>query len=169
MSTALLKFDGRSNKELFALIGATLTELRRRGVVRSSNNPIADYAELLFQVAFALSPAPRSTKGYDAIGRDGVKYEIKARRLTSHNQSRQLSAIRGLEEKHFHFLGGILFNEGFSVFRACLVPHSQILPPYATFVARTNSWKFCLEDRVWSLPGVVDATAMIKRAEAAHS
>ena len=157
----------KSTRELFALFGAALKELQARGVTRSTNNPIADYAELLFETALRLKRAPRSTKGYDALDRAGRKYEIKCRRVTAHNSSRQLSALRGLDQKHFDFLGGVLFMEDFSVFRACLVPHEQVLSN-STFVHQTNSWKFFLLDTVWALPGVVDVTAKLQKAEAGH-
>lgn len=150
------------------LFGATLTELRLRGVTRSTNNPIADYAELLFERALRLKRAERSTKGYDALDHGGLKYEIKARRVTAQNSSRQLSALRGLDQKHFDFLGGVLFNENFSVHRACLVPHRRVLSN-STYVPQTNSWKFFLLDSVWALPGVVDVTAKLQKAEKAHS
>ena len=144
-----------------------MTELKNRGVTRSTNNPIADYAELLFARALRLKRSPRSTKGYDAVDRKGRKYEIKGRRVTTHNSSRQLSALRGLDQKRFAFLGGVLFNEDFSVSRACLVPHKQVLRN-ATFVPQTNSWKFFLLDSVWDFPGVVDVTAKLRKAEATH-
>ena len=167
MSSVPLSLTKKSTRELFTLYGATLTELKNRGVTRSTNNPIADYAELLFEKALRLERAPRSTKGYDALDRTKHKYEIKGRRVTAHNSSRQLSALRGLDQKHFDFLGGVLFSENFSVFRACLVPHEQVLSN-STFVKQTNSWKFFLVDTVWALPGVVDVTAKLRKAEAAH-
>ena len=167
MSSASLRLTKKSTLELFALFGAVLTELQNRGVTRSTNNPIADYAELLFEKALRLERAPRSTKGYDAFDRAGRKYEIKCRRVTTHNSSRQLSALRGLDQKHFYFLGGVLFKEDSLVFRACLVPHKQVLNN-STFVRQTNSWKFFLVDDVWDLPGVIDVTAKLRKAEATH-
>src|SRR6516162_6569993 len=69
-----------------------------------------------------LRPAPKSTKGYDAIDHDGKKYEIKGRRITSENPSRMLSAIRDCNARHFNYLAGVLFNEDFSRLRACVAP-----------------------------------------------
>jgi hypothetical protein len=141
--------------------------LKARGVTRSTNNPIADYAELLFEKALRLERAPRSTAGYDATDRKGLKYEIKGRRITAHNVSRQLSSIRGLDQRHFDFLGGVLFAEDFSVSRACLIPQSQVVE-HSTFVRHTNSWKFMLTDSVWGFPGVVDVTEKLQEAAKAH-
>lgn len=158
---------GASTRELFTIFGAVLRELKVRGVTRSTNNPIADYAELLFENALRLERAPRSTTGYDATDRKGLKYEIKGRRVTAHNGSRQLSSIRGLDQRHFDLLGGILFAEDFSVSRACLIPHQQVVE-HSTYVRHTNSWKFMLTDAVWKIPGVVDVTEKLRRAEKAH-
>ena len=156
-----------STRELFVLFGSVLTELRERGIMRSTNNPIADYAEFLFEKALRLKRAPRSTTGYDATDKAGLKYEIKGRRITTHNGSRQLSSIRGLEKRHFHYLGGVLFNEDFSVRKACLIPHKQV-QEHAAYVSHTNSWKFMLRDSVWTLPGVKDVTKKLQVAEKTH-
>lgn len=153
--------------ELFALFVDLLGELRRRGVVRSTNNPVADFSELLFEKALLLQLAPKSTKGYDATDAQGQKYEIKGRRLTAHNGSRQLSALRGLDQQHFTYLAGVLFREDFSVLRACLVPHEQVLAQ-STYRKHTNSWIFQLRDGVWDLPGVMDVTQQLQAVERVH-
>jgi hypothetical protein len=84
-------------KELLAGYAAILDELRRREIVRSSNSPVCDYAELLFCLAFSWNRAGNSSAGYDAIDDQGVRYQIKARRLTPQNRSRQLSGIRKID------------------------------------------------------------------------
>ena len=75
----------------------------------------------LFAVSAALLPA--ATAGWAQeeeviVIRAGRKFEIKGRRPTPENSSRQLSALRDLDEKPFNFLVGILFDEDFSVRRA---------------------------------------------------
>jgi hypothetical protein len=47
----------------------------------------------------------------DAIGTDGLRYQIKGRPIARFRSSRQLSAIRNLTGAHFDFLAGVLFNE----------------------------------------------------------
>lgn len=158
----------RSTRELFALFVAALDELRSRGVTRSTNNPIADYAERLFESGLRLRLVEKSTKGYDAVDKAGRKYEVKGRRVTAHNKSRQLSSLRCLDQKQFTFLAGVLFNEDFSVRRACLVPHEQVLL-VSKYSPHTNGWIFHLRDSVWDLPGVLDVTDKLQEAERAHS
>jgi hypothetical protein len=101
--------------ELFIAYGAVMDELRRRGIMRSSNSPGSDYAELLFCTAFGWHRESNSATGHDAVGRNGKRYQIKGRRLTQHNRSRQLSAIRRLKDTPppFDFLAGVLFDQAF--------------------------------------------------------
>jgi hypothetical protein len=84
--------------ELLKAYGSILDELRRREIVRSSNSPLSDYAELLFCKAFGWKRENNSASGHDATDEHGVRYQIKARRLTRYNSSRQMSAIRNLDK-----------------------------------------------------------------------
>src|ERR1041384_2668015 len=111
-----------STPSLLAHFADVLEELRRRRVTRSTNNPVADYTEHLVSRALNLTPVAKSTTGYDAVDFEGLRYEIKGRRPTAENRSRQLSAIRGLDKKHFAYLVGVLYNPNFSVLRGCVIP-----------------------------------------------
>ena len=90
------------SSELLSLHGRLIEELRSRNVVRSTNNPTDDLAEYLFCRAFGWSQAGNSQAGFDAIEpKEGTRFQIKGRRTTRHNASRQLSAIRELGSKKF--------------------------------------------------------------------
>jgi len=147
--------------ELLALHAKLADELRTRGITRSANNPTGDLAEYLFCKAFGWEQAGNSHANVDAIGSDGTRYQIKARRITRYNNSRQLSAIRDLGGGHFDFIGGVLFNEDYTVMRAALIPHS-IAVERATFVEHTNSHRFLLRDDVWDAPAVRDVTTELR-------
>jgi hypothetical protein len=147
--------------ELLALHGQISDALRTRGVTRSSNNPVGDLAEYLFCKTFGWAQANKSATNIDAIDQQGRRYQIKGRRLTRHNSSRQLSALRDLDGAHFDFLAGILFAEDYSISRAAIIPHSIVLAD-ASFVKRTNSHRFLLRDNVWDAPGVRDVTAEMR-------
>lgn len=153
-----------SNRELLKLYTELMTELRAREIVRSSNGPGADVAEGLVAKALSLTLNVASTAGYDGIDPHGQKIEVKCRRLTRYNKSRQLSAIRKLESAHFDFFAGVLFNEDFSVMRAALIPFN-VVKDHAVFVKHTNGWKFVLRDSIWTLPGVADITAQLQQVE----
>jgi hypothetical protein len=136
-------------------------ELRARGILRSSNNPTGDLAEHIFCKAFGWTRFGNANASVDAIDVDGRRYQIKARRLTRHNGSRQLSALRELSEGHFDYLAGVLFSEDYLVLRAAVIPHGVVFER-ATFVSRTNSHRFLLHDDIWEASGVRDVTAELK-------
>jgi hypothetical protein len=147
--------------ELLVLHAKLADELRTRGITRSANNPTGDLAEYLFCKAFGWTQAGNSHTNVDAIGTDGTRYQIKGRRITRYNNSRQLSAIRDLSGGHFDFLAGVLFNEGYSVMRAALIPHA-VAVARAKFVERTNSHRFLLHDDIWNAAGVRDVTSELR-------
>ena len=95
-----------------------------------------------------------------------MRYQIKGRRLTPHNNSRQLGALRELPPHGFDVFAAVLFQEDYRILRAALIPHARVVD-LAKRIERTNSWRFLLRDAVWSVPGVRDVTADLRRAEAA--
>jgi hypothetical protein len=143
--------------QLLALHARVSDELRARGITRSSNNPTGDLAEYMFCKAFGWPQANNSKANIDALGSDGTRYQIKGRRLTRFNKSRQLSGIRDLDGAHFDMLAGVLFAEDYSVRRAAIIPHAAVVAN-AAYVKHTNSHKFYLRDDVWLAPGVIDVT-----------
>lgn len=155
--------DQVSAAELLAIHAQVSEELRTRGIVRSANNPTGDLAEYLFCTAFGWKQAPNSERGFDATGQDGVRYQIKGRRVHRRNPSRQRSAIRDLAGGHFDVLAGVIFDDDFRVVRAALIPRG-VVEKRSTFVAHTNSHKFLLRDDVWEAQGVQDVTAEVAAA-----
>lgn len=149
-----------STSGLLALYGEILDELRDRGIVRTGNSPVGDYAELLFSRAFNWTLEPNSSSGHDASDAQGLRYQIKGRRLGTSTASRQLSAIRRLNDQTFDYLAAVLFDPSFKVTRAILIPHDLVVRR-ARRVEHTNSWTFILDDKVWRESGVRDVTAEI--------
>jgi hypothetical protein len=149
---------GATIRELLTLHAEIMEELRRREVVRTSNSPVGDYAELLFSTAFGWALEGSSAAGHDATDSEGRRYQIKSRRLTSHNESRQLSFLRRLPEKKFDYLAAVLFDARYRVKRAIILPHEG-LEARCTFNAHSNAWRFRLEDSCWNMAGALDVTA----------
>jgi hypothetical protein len=143
-----------TSKQLLQLYAGVGPELRRRKIVRSENIT-GDVAEYLFCLALGLTSRPEAH--IDAVGPDGTRYQIKGRRLTPSNKSRELGAIRDMPGQYFDLLAGLLFDASFGIYRAALVPHDLVVQR-ATFVVRSNSHKFLLLDDVWDVPGVRDVT-----------
>ena len=149
--------------ELLSLHAQIGEDLRARGIARSANNPTGDLAEYLFCKAFGWAQAPNSEHGFDATGADGIRYQIKGRRIHRRNKSRQLSAIPNLPSHPFDVLAGVLFDDEFRIMRAALVPF-EVVKHRATFVAHTNSSKLMLRDEVWKEAGVEDVTSQLVAA-----
>ena len=147
--------------QLLALHARIADELVERGITRSYNNPTGDLAECFFCKAFGWKQAGKSHAHVDAIGLDGIRYQIKGRRITGKNKSRQLGALRDLGGEHFDFLAGVLFSEDYSVMRAAIIPRSVAMER-AAFVKRTNSHRFLLRDDIWDAPGVRDVTQELR-------
>lgn len=147
--------------ELLKLHAALADELRDREILRSSNNPTADVAELLFCRAFGWTQAAKSFPSADATCADGKLYQIKGRRITSVNGSRQLGALRKLSDGGFHYLAAVLFAPDYSVVRAAIIPHELVLTN-SVYVKHTNAWRFLLRDASWSWPGVRDVTEELR-------
>lgn len=139
-------------------------ELRTRGIIRTSNNPTGDLAETLFCKALGWQQAEKkSCPNIDAVDVGGMRYQIKARRLTEKNTSRQMSALRDFKGHHFDFLAGLLFNQDYTVFKAAIIPY-DIVGDQATYYRHTNSHKFLLNDNIWNVSGVRDVTDELNTA-----
>jgi hypothetical protein len=158
----MIDIDDLSPIDLLALHARVAERLHKCGVVRSANNPTGDLAEYLFCRAFGWKRTGPSHPAADALSADGkTRYQIKGRRWTQYNKSRQLGALRGLPDRGFDFLAGVLLREDYLVERAAIVPHALVLKN-ATSVEYTNSWKFMLRDDVWTWPGVEDVTNRLR-------
>lgn len=149
---------------LLELHGDVLAELRRREVVRSANNPTGDYGELLFSKAFGWTLNGNSSADADAVCVDGLRYQIKCRRLATPKGSRQLGFIRRLPERPFDQLAAVLLDGKFRVIRGAIIPY-DIVQPRAAYVDSVKAWKFILRDSVWEIPGVLDVTSELRAAE----
>lgn len=161
----MIDLKNLSLRSLLGLYAAIVEELRRRDVVRSANNPTGDLAEYLFCRAFSWQQEPNSTRGFDAKDSSGTRYQIKGRRPHRRNGSRQLSAIRELDE--FDTLAAVLFDDEYRVSRAALIPNA-VVHERCTLVPHTNSYKFVLTDDVWDDKRVKDVTRKLCRAESEY-
>jgi hypothetical protein len=152
-----------TSPQLLELHAQIVDELRGRGVVRSSNNPTGDLAEYLFCTAFGWTRSDNSSPAVDAVASDRTRIQIKGRRPTQYNKSRQLSALRGLnsETPSFDVLAAVLFEPNYIVRRAILIPYALVLAN-STFVRHTNSWRFLLRETAWEWCGIEDVTETLK-------
>lgn len=150
--------------ELMRSYCALMAELRRRGVVRSSNNPIADYTESLVARSLNLTLESKSNAGYDGVDAEGVRYQIKGRRLTAENCSTQLSTIRNLDNKPFDQLAAVMYSQHLDVLYAALIP-VHIVREHAKFSTHSNGHIFLFKKSVLVDPGVQDITTLLKQPD----
>lgn len=140
-------------KELLQLQTSITTELKARGVVRTQNNPLGDYTEWLIAKALGLELQANSKAGYDGIRDNGVRVQIKGRRVTPTNNSRQLSAIRKYQERDFDELAAVIFDVNFNVIEALLIPH-EVVGKYASYRSHVNAHILTLKGPVLIDPRV---------------
>lgn len=125
-----------------------MTELRERGILRSSNNPVADYAEYIVAEKLHLQLTPNSNKSFDAIDPvTGIKYQIKSRRNTRYNSSRILGVIRNLDTADFQYLIAVIFDENFNVLYMYKIS-KEIVKKYAKYNKHQNGHILRLDDSV---------------------
>ena len=127
-----------STKELLQLQSFIIDELKRRAVVRTKNNPLGDYTEWLVADALDLVLQGNSNAGYDGVDANGTRSQIKSRRITASNKSRQLGAIRNYHGKDFDYLAAVIFDEAYEVIEARLIPH-DVIAEYAAFREHVNA------------------------------
>ena len=149
-----------SVSQLLQSFAAILEELRDRGVVRSRNNPIADYTEWLVARQLGLQLEGNSNRGYDAESPQGLRYQIKGRRLSTPKSSRQLSFFRNLGGHEFDYLIAVLFDHNFGVMEAYRIPHS-VVEGHARYSERVKCHLLRLRGDILTVPEVEDITEIL--------
>jgi len=156
-------FSTASHGEILRFHAQAADVLRLRGLTRSANNPVGDFAEGIFCRTFGWKPADSATLPFDATDEHGIKYQIKGRRVRNDGESRQLSAIRDLEKEGFDFIAAIIFGWEYQILSAIIVPRA-IVKALATFQSFTNSHRFMVDQRTLAQPSVKDVTALATAA-----
>lgn len=152
--------------DLLGLYSDIIGELCEREILRSVNNPAADYAEYLVTKALLLHRSPKSAKGFDAADDRGGRYEIKARRLTRMSRPTRFGTIRKLEDHRFNFLVVVLFDENFLVTHARILPRVYITKK-AFWQAHVNGWILPIRDDLWVCKGGIDITSKLRKIQGA--
>jgi hypothetical protein len=135
-------FARLNNGELLGLWANVMSELNKRGVIRSDNNPIGDYCEFLVAAHYEVEPEGNSNAGHDVVTPTGLKIQVKGRRVASTGKiPPHFSGIRNLgdDPAPFDVLIGLLLNRDFSVREAWEIPVERVRH-YAVYREHTNSW-----------------------------
>lgn len=146
-------FGGLTDDQVLGVWARSMRELRSRGIVRSSNNPVADVAEAYAAQLLGLTLAPKVAQGYDATGPEGTRYQIKSRRITPENASRQLGVVRNIAAREFDVLLALLFNESMTPIHAYSIPY-EVVVEYGKWVPKLNGHRIHAQGRVIADPRV---------------
>jgi hypothetical protein len=153
----MMDLTGLSVSELLELSRATLRELLRRGMIRSDNAPVGDYAEYLVRLWCRGDQAPPSEKSWDIRHPDGRRLQVKARFVSAPPKRGQneLSVIRSFD---FDALIAVLFSDrDFSVLRVVELPVA-IVRELAVRAEHVNGWRLRLTPGVLGRAELRDLT-----------
>ena len=143
---------------------AVLITLNERGVIRTYNSPVGDFAEWLVSQKLGLRLEKNSARGLDATGSDGLRYQIKCRWERTDfptPQSRELGVIRSLEKNQFDFLIAVIFDSHFQVRAAYQIPH-EIIPRYAVYRRHVNGHILLADGPILRDPATKDNTHLLR-------
>lgn len=146
--------------ELFQLSARVGVELMTREVVRTANWT-GCYAEHLCSRAFGWRLERNSKAGFDAK-HEGLRYQIKSRRVTARNPSRQLGEFPKFEERRFDRLAAVIFAEDYTVHLAAILSHEAVARLSKVVLGRQ---RLLLHDRFLREPDVVDVTQALRTAQ----
>lgn len=149
-----------SSGELLSLYAGVLVELRRRGIVRTANNPVADLGERLFCDAMGWDREAHQSTNYDATTADGARVQIKARRLTRDRPAVRSGTI--YDKDGFDLIAIVMLDPEFRVERAVIVPREAALR-HLRWSARRKGWFLRLTAGFWNEQGLIDVTDKLIR------
>ena len=155
------KFATMTEKELLVYTFEIMNELKERGIIRTKNNPIADYCEWLVANKFEWILENSSKVGYDVVDASGLRVQIKCRVVGSGSNSRQLGVIRKLDENTFDYLIAILFDEKVEVISAYKIS-KELIKEYAKFSAHQNGHILSLKGDLLADKQIRDITQALK-------
>jgi hypothetical protein len=150
----MIDFTQMTYLEILQVEAAAAAERRRRGVSRTRNAPLGDYAEHLVSTKLLMTLAPSSSKGFDATDNDGLRVQIKS--TQSERRSAQLSAVRGLQADipSFDYLLALKLSPDYRVLEVLKVPYEAV-KRLAGFSQHTNSGILHINDKMRDDPAVV--------------
>ena len=124
MTSALVDWSRLSVRDLLRLEAGVVTELRRRGLVRTNNKALGDIGEQVVLNARGGVLEPNSTKSHDITTADGRRIQVKAMAGRSAGAAAKFSPFRSLGYDTAVFL--VFEPEGFEIAEAYEVPGDSI-------------------------------------------
>jgi hypothetical protein len=156
-----------SESGLFSLYRAILRELKYRGVIRTDNAPVGDYAEYLVATALGGQLAPNSEKAWDVLGHDGEKLQVKARVVSEPAEPGQLQ-LSPFRSFGFDFAVIMLLSAtDYTVSRASKVP-CHVVESSAVYRQHVNGKVLFARPEIMGHPDATDLTATLRTAQASR-
>jgi hypothetical protein len=147
-----------SRHDLMQQLAALRDSLRPLGIRDAS-----DYAEVLVAEALRGKRVDnRITKGHDVQAEPYGRIEVKCRQLPTDGRIEERVDVRASKQDGFEFLAVVIFNGGFSVKGAVIVPYAAVWE----FVAR-QPYNRISYTQACHLPGAQVITAAVKAASQA--
>jgi hypothetical protein len=153
-----------SESGLFSLYRAILRELKSRGVIRTENAPVGDYAEYLVATALGGQLAPNAEKAWDVLGNGGEKLQVKARVVSDPAEpgQLQLSPFRS-----FGFDSAVivlLSATDYAVSRASKLPR-HVVESSAVYRQHVNGKVLFARPEIMGHADATDLTATLRAAQ----
>lgn len=123
-------------RDLLQLETRVVAELRSRGLVRTSNKPLADIAERVVLVARGGVLEPNSTKSHDVTDPNGRRIQVKAMGRRAAGRSAKFGSFRSFEFDTAVFL--VFDPDSFDLTLAREVREDEI-EAVARYSPRTNA------------------------------
>jgi hypothetical protein len=153
-----------SESGLFSLYRAILSELKHRGVIRTENAPIGDYAEYLVATALGGQLAPNSEKSWDVLAKDGEKLQVKARVVSEPAEPGQLQ-LSPFRSFGFDFAVIVLLSAtDYTVSRAAKVPR-YVVESSAIYRQHVNGKVLFARPEIMGHPDASDLTVTLQAAQ----
>jgi hypothetical protein len=153
-----------SESSLFSLYRVILGELKHRGVIRTENAPVGDYAEFLVATALGGQLAPNAEKSWDVLAKDGEKLQVKARVVSDPAEPGQLQ-LSPFRSFGFDFAVIVLLSAtDYAVSRAAKVPR-YVVESSATYRQHVNGKVLFARPEIMDHPDASDLTATLRAAQ----
>ncbi|WP_252974240.1 hypothetical protein [Janibacter melonis] len=157
-----------SARDIFTLQSRLMAELRNRGVLRTNNNPVADYSEWLVWKAIGSKPLePNSAKSYDLETEEYGRVQVKARLVSSPVRRGQLQCSP-FRSTGFDFAALVLLSDiDYSVVSAVLLPLDAAAEQWS-WNNYVRGWRLHMNDKTMRHDRAHDITDLLRAAAELH-
>ena len=152
-----------ADRQLLALSAACVAELRERGVVRTGNAPLGDYAEWLAAKAFSGELAPNSERSFDLTTPAGVRIQVKSRRVSTPPNPGQLQTSPFRSWGFDQALLMLVDEKTYEIRRASLLPR-EVVEAMSRYVAHINGSNAYMTEDLMGHDEAIDVTGLLRAA-----